>query len=136
MDPEDATEEALSKADLTQDELFGATEVEAPKAKRPGSKVKGDEEAEIEADRIEEEPDEPSGFEGVEQQEFDFKLDADSEKSLGFENTPLRDGQKVDAEAEAKATKLNTTLAKKIAVGGEQALLCLVTLGSCRLRAT
>lgn len=130
MDPEDATEEALSKADLTQDELFGATEVEAPKAKRPGSKVKGDEEAEIEADRIEEEPDEPSGFEGVEQQEFDFKLDADSEKSLGFENTPLRDGQKVDAEAEAKATKLNTTLAKKIAVGGEQALLSNIRLVS------
>ena len=71
-----------------------------------------------------------SGFDGLEQQEFDFKLDADSEKSLGFANTPLRDGQKVDAEAEAKATKLNTTLAKKIAVGGEQALLSNIRLVS------
>ena len=130
MDPEEATEEALSKADLTQDELFGATEVEAAKTKRPGRKVKGEEEPDIEAEKIEEEPAEPSGFEGLEQQEFDFKLDADSEKSLGFENTPLRDGQKVDAEAEAKATKLNTTLAKKIAVGGEQALLSNIRLVS------
>jgi len=130
MDPEDATEEALSKSDLTQDELFGANEVETSKVKRPGSKVKGDEEAEIEADRIEEEPDAPSGFDGVEQQEFDFKLDADSDKSLGFENTPVRGKQKIDAAAEAKATKLNRSLAQKIAVGGKQALMSNIRLVS------
>jgi hypothetical protein len=130
MDPEEATAEAMSKSDLTQDELFGVTEVEAPKAKRPGRKVKEEEEPDIEAEKIEEEPEEPSGFEGLEQQELDFKLDADSKKSLGFENAPRRDGQKVDAEAEAKATKLNTTLAKKIAVGGEQALLSNIRLVS------
>ena len=130
MDPEEATGEAIGKADLTQDELFGANEVETSKVKRPGSKVKGDEEAEIEADRIEEEPDAPSGFDGVEQQEFDFKLDADSDKSLGFENTPVRGKQKIDAAAEAKATKLNRSLAQKIAVGGKQALMSNIRLVS------
>jgi len=128
MDPEEATGEAIGKADLTQDELFGANEVDTSKVKRPGSKVKGDEEAEIEADRIEEEPDAPSGFDGVEQQEFDFKLDADSDKSLGFENTPVRGKQKIDAAAEAKATKLNRSLAQKIAVGGKQALMSNIRL--------
>ena len=59
MDPEDATEEALSKSDLTQDELFGATEVEAAKTKRPGREVKGEEEPDIEAEKIKDEPDEP-----------------------------------------------------------------------------
>ena len=128
MDPEEATGEAIGKADLTQDELFGANEVDTSKVKRPGSKVKGDEEAEIEADRIEEEPDAPSGFDGVEQQEFDFKLDADSDKSLGFENTPVRGKQKIDAAAEAKATKLNRSLAQKISVGGKQALMSNIRL--------
>ena len=132
MDPEDATEEALSKSDLTQDELFGATEVEDVKAKRPSSKVKGEEdgEAEIEMARAAEEPEAPSGFTGFEQQEFDFKLDADAEKSLGFDNLPRRDGQKIDAEAEAKETALNQALAKDIAIGGEQALLSNVRLVS------
>lgn len=131
MDPAEATEEALERTDLTQDELFGAAEVEDAKAKRPSSKVKGDEEqADTSVSSGEEAPDEPSGFDGLEQQEFDFKLDADSQKSLGFENTPLRDGQKVDAEAEAKATELNQVLAKDIAIGGEQALLSNIRLVS------
>lgn len=125
MDPAEATEEALEKADLTQDELFGAADVEEAKAKgRP------EEEAEAGAARVEEEPEAPSGFDGFEQQEFDFKLDADAEKSLGFDLAPRKDGQKIDAEAEAKATALNKALAKDIAIGGQQALLSNVRLVS------
>ena len=130
MDPEEATEQALSKADLTQDELFSANEIEAPKAKRPGSKVKGEEETDIEAEKIKDEPDEPSGFDGLGQQEFQFRLDADSEKSLGFANTPVRGNQKIDSAAEAKATKLNRALAQDISVGGKQALMSNIRLVS------
>ena len=124
MDPAEATEEALERSDLTQDELFGAADVEDVKAKRP------DEEVEVGVARDKEEPEAPSGFDGFEQQEFDFKLDADAEKSLGFDLAPPRDGQKIDAAAEAKATELNRSLASGLAVGGKKALMSNIRLVS------
>lgn len=128
---EEATDEALSSAELTQEELF-ELDIDPEKTKRPRSEAK-DDTVEVEAERVDEqldEPETPSGFQGIEQREFDFKLDADSQKSLGFENAPALKNQKTDAAAESKALEINTKLAQDISVGGKQALMSNIRLVS------